>query len=300
MRIPRHFQYILGVFTLAFILITVVKARQDQTTLDRANQMSDERRAQVVRFWETYRRASDRRDAGDLNGAVAAYQEALRLNDRHEDTLYYLGNTLCDLGRYEEALSTFQRLVAVNALSARAHFQAGAILSCAEPGAPFDLDGAEREFQRALDINREESEPLVRLGEVALAKGDLDRAQDYLTGATRLNSKAVEAYYLRGYIRWKRGDRGGAVALFKTALKLNQADKPVRGVLGEGDVKRRAQVSGVRRQSPFLPFLLDAMASRPDVSGPQVDAAYRQLARFCDGLSERWRHSPHPPSPPGR
>lgn len=289
MRVPHRVLYIIGVFAVAFILITVVKARQDHAPLDRAGQMSGERRAGIARFWKTYRRASDLWRTGDLDGAVVAYREALSLDDRHEDALYYLGNTLFDLGRYEEALVVFRRLVAVNPLSARAHFQAGAILSCAESGAPFDLDAAEREFHRTLEINREESEPLVRLGEVALAKGDLDRAQDYLTGATRLNIKAVEAYYLRGYIRWKRGDRPEAVKLFKTALKYNQADKPVRGVLGEGDVKRQKSADGPRRQSPFTPFLQTAMALRLDASDQQVDTAYRQLARFCDELSGRWR-----------
>ena len=40
------------------------------------------------------------------------------------------------------------------------------------------------------------------------AKVDLERASKYFLMARQLNFKAVEAYYLDGYIQWKQGDRG--------------------------------------------------------------------------------------------
>jgi tetratricopeptide (TPR) repeat protein len=274
---------LVGVFLLAFLGIAALKGtRTAQDGPAPGSVFSEARKAQIAAFWEAYRRASERRQAGDLEAAVPAYREALRLDARHEDTLYYLGNALFDLGRYEEALAAFRQLIAVNPLSARAHFQAGAVLSCPEPGAPFDLEAAEQEFRRTLEINREESEPLVRLGEVALARGDLDAAEAHLTGAVRLNAKAAGAYYLLGYIRWTRGDRAGAAALLHTALRQKAPEKPAHGVLGEGDRRQPHRPGEVRRQSLFAPFVEAGLALSADEAACQT--VYPPLARFCEDI----------------
>lgn len=288
MIISRPVTYLIGAFVLAFVLITVIKTRQGQSDSEPVTRLSDARKTQIARFWAVYNRASDHRRAGHPDSAVVAYRDALRLNDRHEDALYYLGNTLLQLGRYDEALDAFRRLIAVNPLSTRAHFQAGAILSCTDPGAPFDLDAAEREFLRTFELNREESEPLVRLGEVAVAKEKFDLAETYLRDATRLNKKAVVAYYLLGYLQWRRGDRPEAVELFNTALSQSRSDQPTHGVPGEGDTRDGAQL-GEGRQSLFTPLVQTAMDGLPHRSDARIDDAYRQLARFCEKVSERWR-----------
>jgi hypothetical protein len=61
-------------------------------------------------------------------------------------------------------------------------------------------------LQRALAISPEESGSLLQLGMVIRAKVDLERASKYFSMARQLNFKAVEAYYLDGYIQWKQGD----------------------------------------------------------------------------------------------
>ncbi|MBI2505923.1 MAG: tetratricopeptide repeat protein, partial [Candidatus Latescibacteria bacterium] len=101
---------------------------------------SEEHKAQVRRFWELYNRATSLRLQGQWEVAAAQYQEALALDPRHEDCLYYLGNAFFELGRFEEAAATWKRLIETNPnQSSRAHAQLGMLYSCGAPGTPFDL-----------------------------------------------------------------------------------------------------------------------------------------------------------------
>merc|ERR1712000_146025 len=99
----------------------------------------------------------------------------------------------------------------------------GSIYACPDVGDLFDLDAAEQVLQRALAINPEESGSLLQLGTVVLAKGDLERASKYFSMVRQLNFKAVEAYYLDGYIQWKRGDTDTATTLFRQAIEYSHS-----------------------------------------------------------------------------
>ncbi len=180
-------------------------------------------RADIREFWERFREATRLRIAGSHAAAQVAYTRALELNPRHEDALYYLGNTELELGHYREALAAWERLVAVNAASARAHSRLGDLYLCGDPGAPRDLAKAEAEFQRAAEINREETGPLLRLGELALIRSRPADATRYLDAVIGSHARSVEAHLLKGYLAWKQEQEGPATALFHTAVTLAQS-----------------------------------------------------------------------------
>jgi tetratricopeptide (TPR) repeat protein len=201
---------------------------------------SEKYKGQVRRFWERYHSATALRLQGKWEEAAAAYQEALVLDPRHEDSLYYLGNAFFELGRFGEADSTWRRLMATNPTqSSRAHAQLGMLYSCGAPGTPFDLDQAERELHLALSINKEESGPVIKLGEVALLRGDRKQAMEYLSDGRNLNFKSVQAHYLIGYLKWAEGDAAGALAELKQAADFALAAKPAPEASGEGDTKKK-------------------------------------------------------------
>lgn len=282
---------ILGVALASlFAAVTAWKiSRKTEHVEEGPSALSADRKAEILRFWEVYRRATDLKQRGAWAEAAAAYREALRVDPHHEDALYYLGNALFESGRYEEAVEAWRRLVEVNPMSARAHAQLGAITSCGAPGAPFDLDTAEREFQRALEINQEESGPLLKLGEVSLLKGDGRRALDYFTATSRTNFKSVEAYYLIGYIKWSEGDGAGARAALQKAVKFSEAEQPTKGVAGEGDTKKKAAQptlsEGASRKSLFAPYCAALKGWRGgDVSAGRMEEEYRKLDAVLKGL----------------
>ena len=217
------------------------QAVQTSVTGQQTNELrnSQSKREQVRQFWETYRQATQTMKVeGNWEKATDLFREALSIDPNHEDSTYYLGNCLFELRDYSRALIQFQRLVEINPQSLRGNLQIGSIYACPDVGDLFDLDAAEQVLQRALAINPEESGSLLQLGTVVLAKGDLERASKYFSMVRQLNFKAVEAYYLDGYIQWKRGDTDTATTLFRQAIEYSHSQKPVHGVLGEGDTKR--------------------------------------------------------------
>ena len=202
-----------------------------------------DRKASVLRFWQAFNEATSVRRAGDFVGAARLYREALAINPEHEDSIYYLGQSLQETGDYDGARQAFQRLVALNRSSARGHLALGALMASPDPATPFDLAAAEEQFRQAHAINREETGPMVRLGEVLIVRGDLAQAREWLEGATRTNPKSIEAAFLAGYLRQQRGDAAGARDYYRKALRAAQTEAPVKGVLSEGDRKAVAAAS---------------------------------------------------------
>jgi len=196
----------------------------------------DERR----RFFDVLREAGELRVAGDAASAESAYRRALELWPTHEDALYNLGNCLRALDRGEQALEVYRRLALFHPLSSRAWMQIGR--SLLDPGVlgARDLDGAERAFARSHEINGEESQPLVRLGAVALLRGDLEHADELLGDAEVLNPRSVEARYLRGQIAWVRGRDERARELLGEAHELSRGTGAGSSVSNEGDTRSGA------------------------------------------------------------
>ena len=191
-------------------------------------------------FFGLLDQASALRVAGDFAGAAALYRRLLELHPDHEDSLYYLGNCLVELGREREALEQFERLARVDPRSNRCFMQIGRLRLPGGDPTLDSLDLAEKAFEQSLAINQEESGPLVQLGVVALLRGDLELADERLRKAAVLNLKSVEARYLRAWVKYRRGDGAAASALLSEAQQIAKGAKPVGApvVVGEGDTKK--------------------------------------------------------------
>jgi tetratricopeptide (TPR) repeat protein len=244
-------------------------------------------RSGVLRFWRLVEQATALRNAGRCADAVPLYADALRLNPRHEDSLYYLGQCSRDLGRHDEARRAFAALLAENPASARGHLGMGALLASPEDRAPLDLREALLHLERAHEINSEETGAVVRMGEILIVMGDRARAGHWLEAALRTNPRSVEAAFLLGYLRWSRSDRTGASAAYAAALRAAAADAPVRGVLGEGD--RRAAAPPLR--NPMGETLFGAFAE-PIRGGaapaePDLDRLYGPVRARAAELARR-------------
>lgn len=201
---------------------------------ERETRPLDPERQRIVRFWETFNAATKVRTSGDCPGAVPLYEEALALNPEHEECLYYLGQCRRELGEPAEARALFERLVELNPESARGHLSLGALLASPDSAEPMDLEAAERHLRRAHAINREETGPVVRLGEVALVTGRVDEAGALFEAALLTNAQSVEAALLAGYLSRGAGggDEGTLVERIRDAARV---EGPIKGVLNEGD-----------------------------------------------------------------
>jgi tetratricopeptide (TPR) repeat protein len=216
---------------------------------DEAARTSDPQRQRVLDFWKRLSAATEARTRRDFVEAARLYEEALVLEPRHEDGLYYLGQCRRELGQAEAARVAFERLVEINQASARGHLALGALLASPDPSEPMDLAKAERHLRRAHEINGEETGPVVRLGEIALLAGQSAEARRWFESALRTNPKSVEAAFLAGYLGWEEGQE--TAALVRRVRQAAKVDAPVKGVLSEGDRRDAHRVAAPPLSSPL-------------------------------------------------
>lgn len=238
-------------------------------------------------FWEAYRQATKLRLAGRTQEAIADYQRAIALRDDHENALYYLGNMYVDLGYFTMAESTWIRLGEINPFSSRAHSQLGKLYLTAD--GLFDLDAAENEFQRSLELNKDETGPYLNLGQVALVRGNLSEAQDYFEIVIASNFRSVESYYLTGYIEWKRGNVQNALTLLGKAVEYSRPRGPGQDVSEEGDTQSGRPLGpqhGLDPMGLFRTFLTELSPMDISALPGQITGQYESLDAFLQGLND--------------
>lgn len=219
-------------------------------------------RRKVRVFWQKLNQATDARMRRDCATSAGLYQEALKLDPRHEDALYYLGQCLRELGRPLEARAAFERLVAVNGSSARGHLALGALLASPEAAEPMDLVTAEQHLRRAHAINGEETGPIVRLGEVLLVTGRAAEAGAAFEAALRTNPRSVEAAFLAGFVAWDAGQPARAQRLAQRLREAAKVEAPVKGVLSEGDRRDAKRIAAPPLASPLGRLLFGEPVAR--------------------------------------
>jgi tetratricopeptide (TPR) repeat protein len=248
-------------------------------------------RARIQAFWQVFREAQENmRGAQDWSKAADGFRRALELDPSHQDSMYYLGSSLYELGDYEGALEQFELLAETEPMSLRANLQIGTLRSMPASGAALDLEAAATALERAVAINPEESGALTRLGGVQLALGEVDDAETSLRQARTLNFRSHEAFYLGGYVAWQRGQMDDAVALLKKSVEIVQPQEGAAQPMSEGDTKRAdrsALVSAAHAERQLFGALLtDLAAVKPEA----VDEAfatdeYARLATYLEALA---------------
>jgi tetratricopeptide (TPR) repeat protein len=230
-------------------------------------------RAGVEQFWALMREATAQRVAGQPAAALATYQRALALNPRHADALYYAGNMQLALGAYADAAATWRRLLAEDPGSARTQSQVGALFLCLDPGAPLRPDSADAYLRRAHEINKEETGPLLHLGESALVRGDLPRARQLFETVLATHAGSAPAHFYVGYLAMKAGDEATAAREFARAQELPVA-AAVADATNEGDTKSGAPMRAQRQHCDALRALSEEHASGDP---PAMREQYRRL-----------------------
>jgi tetratricopeptide (TPR) repeat protein len=234
-------------------------------------------RASVERFWALMREATTQRIAGQRAAALATYQRALVLNPRHGDALYYAGSMQLALGAYADAAATWRRQIEADPSSARAQSQMGALFLCLDAGAPLRPDSAEVYFRRAHEINKEETGPLLHLGESALVRGDLAKARQSFEAVLSTHAASARAHFYAGYLALKRGDEAAAAREFARAQALPAA-VAVAGATNEGDTKNGAPMRAQGQPCDALRALSEERATG------DMPRAMRERYRRLDSL----------------
>jgi tetratricopeptide (TPR) repeat protein len=279
MSLTRKLTIVLILAFLGMAALHAMRARQQRQLNQRDTLPSENTR----RFWETYRLASQKRASGDLDTAAALYQKVLALKPDHEDSLYYQANCYFELGRYPEAIEAYERLVTASpAGSSRGYMQLGLVYSSLEVGAPLNLPKAEEYFQRSVQVDPDSGGRLA-LGEVAMLRGDWQKAGDHLESANADNPMSMAAPYLLGYLCYRQGQQAEAWRWFSLAVQRGELKKPALKWTEEGDVKADPELRwrALARQSVLGKYWLQLRKYTGKGSYAQADMKkeYQQLQK---------------------
>lgn len=197
---------------------------------------ADPDRVRIRDFWSAFRLAGRLRAEGKLGEAVEAYRGCLKLDPRHEESLFHLGTSLQQLGRYHEAAEAYEQLLTLNPASGRALSQYAGLLSTPAPGVTVDLDRAEALLRRLLEVNKEQAGPFLQLGRVHLQRGGFDAAYEDFLLAARCGSP--EGFAWAGYTAYLQGRAPDARRQFEEALNTQRRERKLAGagIRAEGDV----------------------------------------------------------------
>ena len=216
---------------LAALLIASCNRQEPQ-----AARSENPKKQQIQEFWESFHRATSLRTSGRFEEAALAYERALKLDPRHEESLYYLGSCRMETGEQEQAVQIYRVLIDLNPRSSRGLSQLGLLLSTPAPGAVLNLEEARTVFERVAGLNQEESGSFLRLGMLSLRQHDNKAAWKHFQ--TAAGFKSPEGLFFSGYMRYQEGKYREAASLFQKVLEMNRNEKRLsgRGVFSEGDI----------------------------------------------------------------
>ena len=226
--------------------------------------------AGLVQFWAKQHAAMDAmKREQNFPKAAQFFREALAINHNHEDSHYYLANCLAAQGDVASAVAELDALIRINPQNHRAYQRKGELLA-ASAASRDQLLAATQALNTALKLNSEETGTLTLLGEVSLAQGDLSEAERSLAHVCQANPRAVNAWFLRGYVAWRKGDIRNAAIMLTNARKSLGPDWKPSGAVLEGDVQRR-----MYSESGFLGLFEEQWNGSPDPA-----AAYARLDAY--------------------
>ncbi len=172
-------------------------------------------------------RGNARYDSGDKEGAIDDYTQAIQLNPQYADAYYNRGNARFDLGDTQGAIDDYNQVIKINPQYADAYVNRGIVRANSE-----DKQGAIADYTEAIKINPQYALAYKSRGLARKDLGDVPGAIDDYTEAIKINPQYVEAYVNRGFARKNSGDLSGAIDDYSQAIQLNP--KNWKAYLGRG------------------------------------------------------------------
>ena len=207
-----------------------------------------------------------------LAEAEIHYEDALRVDAGHVDSLAGLGAIQAQQGRLDEAKECYRRAIAMKPDAAALHYNLGRAHE--DAGEPAD---AARCYRRALDLDPGQSHAWLNFGGVMAQLGDMAGAVDAVRRAIALRPDYAAAHNNLGTLLQGEGELDAALASFREAIRLQPAFAEAHRNVGS--VLRQ-----LNRPGEAAAALEEALRLEPDHDG----------ARFSLSVV-RGENPPHPP-----
>jgi tetratricopeptide (TPR) repeat protein len=218
-------------------------------------------------------------ETGDLEGALADYDEAIRLNPEYAEAYNNRGIARRRKGDLDGAIADYDEAIRLNPEYANAYNNRG--IARYKKG---DLDGAMADYDEAIRLKPQDATAYNNRGNLRMHKGDLDGAIADHDEAIRLNPEYAEAYssnQAEAYFALKQYDK--ALAGFKKAHELDskylfaQAGLAItHHALGNTDEAKRLWRELIEQDERFRD--VEWVRQELDWTEPLVEAARKLIA----------------------
>jgi putative PEP-CTERM system TPR-repeat lipoprotein len=152
---------------------------------------------------------------GDLEGALGEYVRAADLLPDNIPLQLKAGSLLLLAGRFDDAKSRAEKVLARNDREVRAQILlANALAALKEP------DAAVAQIEDAIRVDPDRSGPYATLGAIELSRGRRDEAEQAFARAVELAPRSVAARLALGNFYWLTDQRAEAESALKAALEI--------------------------------------------------------------------------------
>ena len=155
------------------------------------------------------------REAGDLEGAALAYNEAIRLAPRYAVLRNSLGLVLVRQGRLKDAIDQFTEAVSFDSAFVEARSNLGNALA-----ADGELDQAVAQYSEAVRLKPTATDARIGLGSTLLRLGRPTDAQSTFEEVIRLAPDVAEAHNGLGAALATQGKHDAAIPHYREAVRL--------------------------------------------------------------------------------
>jgi len=179
----------------------------------------------------------ERQGRGDE--AAAQYAEAIRFNPADDKSLTNLGNTLLHEGKVDQAILHYRAALKANPDLIEARNNLAAVLA-----GRGQLAEAAENYNALLRLQPSNVRAITALGKVLAEQGDVDGAVDLFDRALRFNPAHADALFNLGRVREKQGKTNAATARYEETLRLDPRHVEARlalvGVLADSGQLQQA------------------------------------------------------------
>jgi len=165
---------------------------------------------------ELYNQGVEGYDAGDLEGAIAAFETALEIDPKFHLAWYNLGVTLKDLGRNSEAIAAYEKALEIDPKDHYSWNGLGSTLG--DLGRYSEAIAA---FNQALEIDPKFHDAWNNLGAALIDLGSYNEAIAAYETALEINPKYHLAWNGLGNALADLGRSSEAITAFETALEID-------------------------------------------------------------------------------
>jgi tetratricopeptide (TPR) repeat protein len=222
----------------------------------------------------------EKQEAGDFEGAIADYTEAIRINPRYAEAYGNRGICHVCISEPNSALADFNEVLSVNSQDKRAFINRGVVHQIAG-----DYREAIADYTEAIHLDAHSTEAYNNRGTVRKSDGDLEGAIADYTEAIRLDPQHPHAYNNRGNARKESGDLEGAITDYTEAIRLDFDPEPSEIYSKRGDA-----FFTLKKYEEALDDFQEALRLDSDFKSATAGLATTQFMRENVGDAKRiWR-----------